>query len=295
MKKLVFFIFFLFSFIACSDKNDSNLSQEIMMPINQSLNNSLNLMEGNNNIVDNNIIDEQENFLEETFETNESDNIVIDDSKITVEESTKIDENVETDEDVIIPQDECGGCNGHGKCMVWENGIKVCACDIGFTSTTGFDCIPTSTVCKAGTINYDIDGDGKNETTMQPSAQECEMFEKINYLRAVTDDKDKNKNECRSPLKYSLLWSAHGRNHSKKMYEKGGLFHDDFPNGQNVAYGSYGCGVDCELDMYMNGKQEPPCPELSHHCNIMRCWGSGFVGIGYWNPENGTYNTQNFY
>jgi len=40
----------------------------------------------------------------------------------------------------------------------------------------------------------------------------------------------------------------------------------------------------------MNGSNEPPCPDLSHHCNIMRC-GFSSIGIGY----EDTWNTQNFY
>ncbi len=298
MKKLIvfFFIFSLF-FISCSNgsksKEDVDLFHtDIISITNQD--NSENQFDGEQISYDDNLKQDDDTSVTET-----ENNIVVEENQevdLTVEQEDDSfqDENSvdETDEDVVTPQDECGGCSGHGKCMVWENNIKVCACDLGFTSTTGLDCVPTSSICKGGTINYDIDGDGKNETSMTPSAQECEMFEKINYLRAVTDDKEHNKDECRTPLGYSLLWSAHGRNHSKKMFEKHDLFHEDFPNGQNVAYG---CGVDCELNMYMNGDKEPPCPQLSHHCNIMRCWGSGFVGIGYWDPETGTFNTQNFY
>jgi hypothetical protein len=47
------------------------------------------------------------------------------------------------------------------------------------------------------------------------------------------------------------------------------------------------------MNMYMTGPSEPHCDVLSHHCNIMRCRFSA-VGIGYWPPETGTYNTQNF-
>ena len=49
----------------------------------------------------------------------------------------------------------------------------------------------------------------------------------------------------------------------------------------------------CEMNMYMTGPSEPHCDALSHHCNIMRC-GFSAIGVGYWPPEDGTYNTQNF-
>jgi len=65
------------------------------------------------------------------------------------------------------------------------------------------------------------------------------------------------------------------------------LFHADFPWGQNCAHG---CDPPCEINLYMNGSNEPPCPDLSHHCNIMRC-GFSSIGIGY----EDTWNTQNFY
>ncbi len=68
---------------------------------------------------------------------------------------------------------------------------------------------------------------------------------------------------------------------------QGGLFHADFPWGQNCAHG---CDPPCEINLYMNGSNEPPCPDLSHHCNIMRC-GFSSIGIGY----EDTWNTQNFY
>jgi len=133
-----------------------------------------------------------------------------------------------------------------------------------------------------------VDGDTTNETRFDPSALECEMYELINSTRASHDAEGTP--ECHTPLAYSVEWSAHGRNHAKQMSDRGGLFHEDFPYGQNCAYG---CDPSCEMDMYMNGSGEDHCPPLSHHCNIMRCEFSG-VGIGYWTPEDGTWNTQNF-
>jgi hypothetical protein len=174
--------------------------------------------------------------------------------------------------------------------MTW-GATNVCACDPGYTAgdTGGRSCVSTSDVCKGGPIDYDVDGDGTNEKTFEPSGIECEMYELVNLTRATHDDEGAP--ECHTPLGYSLEWSAHGRNHSKKMNDRGGLFHEDYPWGQNCAYG---CDPACEMSMYMTGQSEPHCPDLSHHCNIMRC-GFSYVGIGYWPPDTGTWNTQNFY
>lgn len=183
----------------------------------------------------------------------------------------------------------CAGidCSGHGRCIPWPSG-PICACDKGYTPSNrkGLDCVPTNTVCKGGPLNppYDYDDDGKPDDYFEPSSDECYMYELINFTRATHDPEGSP--ECHTPLMYNLLWSAHARNHSIKMKKKGGLFHADSPMGQNCAYG---CGPDCEMDMYMNGAGEDHCPDLSHHCNIMRCSFSQ-VGVGY----EGTYNTQNF-
>jgi hypothetical protein len=184
--------------------------------------------------------------------------------------------------------DPCSGqnCSGHGTCMVWD-GIPVCACDAGYTpsSSVGLDCVDTDTVCVGGPINYDYDNDGTTDTWFEPSAWECWMYELVNYTRATHDDEGSP--ECHTPLMWDVEWAAHGRNHSHQMEDQGGLFHADFPSGQNCAYG---CDPPCEMDMYMTGPNEPHCPDLSHHCNIMRCSFS-HIGIGY----VGTWNTQNFY
>ena len=196
-------------------------------------------------------------------------------------------------------QNACGGCSGHGTCYIQE-GDPVCACDIGYTpgdpNRTGLDCVLTNTVCKAGEINYDLDEDGVNETWFTPTADECEMFEILNFIRAVHDKEGSD--ESHKPLRYDIVWSAHARNHSQKMIDQGGLFHDDHPGGQNCAYGRGPLG---EMGMYMgcsNPKEEfvcksareGHCAPLSHHCNIMRPRFS-YVGIG----TVGTWNTQNFH
>ncbi|MBI5486633.1 MAG: CAP domain-containing protein [Deltaproteobacteria bacterium] len=192
----------------------------------------------------------------------------------------------EAEADAVV---DAGECSGRGTMRTWGS-VRVCACDPGFTPSTsaGLDCVPTSTVCTGGAIAYDVDGDGVNETRFDPSAQECRMYELVNLTRATHDDEGTP--ECHTPLSYSVEWSAHGRNHSRQMYERGGLYHEDYPWGQNCAYG---CDPACEIDMYMTGPSEPHCEAISHHCNIMRC-GFSAVGIGYWPPEDGTYNTQNF-
>ncbi len=179
-------------------------------------------------------------------------------------------------------------CSGHGTCTVWGE-TPVCACDPGYTpsSHAGLDCVPTEEVCVGGPIDYDVDNDGQNDSWFEPAADECFMFELVNLTRATHDDEGAP--ECHTPLMWSVEWAAHGRNHSIQQAEQGELYHDDvpFPGGQNCAYG---CDPECEMDLYMIGPDEPHCPELSHHCNIMRCSFS-HIGIGY----HGTWNTQNFY
>ena len=110
-------------------------------------------------------------------------------------------------------------------------------------------------------------------------------YELVNRTRATHDDQGSP--ECHTPLLWSVVWSAHGRNHSLQMRQRGSLFHADYPSGQNCAYG---CDPPCEMNMYMTGSDEPHCPDLSHHCNIMRCQFS-HIGIGY----DGNWNTQNFF
>ena len=178
-------------------------------------------------------------------------------------------------------------CSGHGSCIDWGE-VVICACDPGYTPSgrAGLDCVPTETICKRGAIYHDVDDDGTPETWFEPSEDECEMFELINHTRAIHDPEGTP--ECHHALMYCVEWSAHGRNHSKKMFEAGHLYHDDVPGGQNCAYG---CGPECEMNMYMHGPDEPHCPAMSHHCNIMHCSYS-HVGVGYY---AGTWNTQNFY
>ena len=184
-----------------------------------------------------------------------------------------------------------GPCSGHGTPYTWSDGT-FCACDPGYTpsSRAGNDCVPTNTVCTGGPIPtpIDTDGDGTPESTFQPSSLECLMYELVNRTRATHDNEGTP--ECHNPLLYNREWSAHGRQHSRLMSERGALFHDDFPWGQNCAYG---CDPACEMNMYMTYPGEDHCPPLSHHCNIMQCTYSQ-IGIGYWTPEEGTWNTQNF-
>lgn len=177
------------------------------------------------------------------------------------------------------------GCSGHGTCMEWSD-AAVCACDPGFTPSGlhGLDCVPTNQVCVGGPIDYDYDNDGRNDSWFEPNASECEMYELVNRTRATHDNEGTP--ECHTPLLWNVEWSAHGRNHSIQMQNAGNLYHDDYPSGQNCAYG---CGPACEMGMYMTGPGEDHCPPLSHHCNIMNCRFDE-IGIGY----SSTWNTQNF-
>jgi len=188
----------------------------------------------------------------------------------------------------VDDNDPCGGqtCSGHGTCYAWSDG-PVCACNAGYTpsNSAGLDCVPTSQICVGGSIDYDVDGDGTNETRFDPNADECTMYELINLTRAAHDNEGSP--ECHKPLAWDVLWSAHARNHCYKMQAAGHLYHEDYPGGQNCAMG---CGPSCEMNMYMTGTNEGHCPPLSHHCNIMRCR-FGYVGVGY----VGTWNTQNFH
>jgi uncharacterized protein YkwD len=144
--------------------------------------------------------------------------------------------------------------------------------------------VPTTTFCKGGAIDFDYNNDGTNETSFEPNADECAMYETVNRVRAMHDAEGTP--ECHVPLEYDLEWSAHARSHSLLMEAQGSLFHADYPSGQNCAYG---CDSLCEIDMYMNGSGEGHCPPLSHHCNIMRC---GWTKIGVGTVDN--WNTQNF-
>jgi hypothetical protein len=184
----------------------------------------------------------------------------------------------------------CGGCSGHGACKIWD-AVNVCACDKGYTPSdnAGRDCVPTWAACRGGAFSWDWNDDGTTETTLEPSANECFMFELINRTRATHDPQGTS--ECHTPLVYSIEWSAHARNHSKKMLDQGRLFHADFNHSQNCASG---CDVECEMYLYMYGAGEDHCPAESHHCGIMEC-GITHVGVGNFPPEDGTYNTQNFY
>jgi len=194
------------------------------------------------------------------------------------------------DDDGGDDDNDPGPCSDHGDEVVWPDGT-VCACDPGYTpsSPAGDDCVPTEQVCTGGSINFDYDGDGQTETWFDPTDDECWMFELVNWTRATHDPEGHP--ECHFPLLHDVEWSAHGRHHSMLMQQAGGLYHDDYPYAQNCAYG---CDAACEMDMYMYGPDEPHCPDLSHHCNIMRCEIS-HIGIGTYPPNGGTWNTQNFF
>ena len=194
-------------------------------------------------------------------------------------------------EPLCAPDDACGGCSGRGTCMTWGT-ENVCACDTGYTPTdnTGRDCRPTLESCRGGAFSWDWNDDGTTETRLDPTDDECWMFELINYTRATHDPQGTP--ACHPPLVYSVEWSAHARNHSKKMMDKGGLFHDDIKHSQNCASGAT---PDSEMYLYMYGAGEGHCPAETHHCGIMEC-GITHVGVGYWPLDGGNYwNTQNFY
>lgn len=183
-----------------------------------------------------------------------------------------------------------GECSGHGTLRTWGS-VQVCECASGYTGSPSAPttCVPTADLCKGSDFSYDWNDDGTAEPRFDPTADECEMYEIFNRTRASHDAEGTP--ECHVPLQYSVEWSAHARNHSKKMADQGSLFHADYPMSQNCAYG---CGPDCEMNMYMTGANEGHCPPLSHHCNIMRC-GTSSVGIGYWPMNGGNWNTQNIF
>ncbi|HEY3449624.1 MAG TPA: hypothetical protein VGK67_24940 [Myxococcales bacterium] len=188
------------------------------------------------------------------------------------------------------PDASTGACSGHGTLRTW-GAVQVCECDPGFSGDPDAptSCVATSSLCKGGAFAYDWNDDGTAEPSFEPTADECEMYEVVNRTRASHDPEGTP--ECHEPLRFSVEWSAHGRNHSKKMSDRGGLFHDDYPMAQNCAYG---CGPACEMNMYMTGANEGHCSPLSHHCNIMRC-GTSAIGIGYWPMNGGNWNTQNIF
>ncbi len=209
-------------------------------------------------------------------------------------------------------QNACNGCNGHGTCYIKENNDPVCACDVGYTpdDTDGLHCVLTTTVCIGGVINFDYNLDGTNETWFTPNQSECDMFELINFVRAVHDKEGSP--ESHKPLGYNVLFSAYGRQHSQRMTmspisndnpERYGEFeHGDFPpgwGGQNIAYSG---DSHSHMGMYMGCRDprepicvssgEGHCNAMSHHCNIMRprfsSVGVGIYDVGY------EYSTQNF-
>ena len=201
------------------------------------------------------------------------------------------------DDDITLSDDDdatTGECSGHGYLAAYNDGTgsgPICVCDAGFTpsSKAGQDCVLTETVCIAGAIDYDFDNDGVNDSWFEPNEDECLQFELVNYVRATHDAE--NTPECHHPLGWNVVWAAHGRNHAIKMSEQGSLFHDDFPFGQNVAQTQ---SPEQAMDLYMNGPDEPHCPDLSHHCNIMNCRFNQ-VGIGMYRTGSWyLWSTQNF-
>ncbi len=192
----------------------------------------------------------------------------------------------------VADEGPCDGqeCSGRGECLEKPSSggtIPICACEPGFTpsNAAGLDCVATANVCTGGEINYDVDGDGQPEARFEPSADECRMYELVNWTRATHDAEGEP--ECHTPLAYDLIWSAHARNHSIQMGSGRGLFHEDHPGGQNCnSPGS----PESNMQSYMTGRDEGHCPPLSHHCNIMRCRFRA-IGIGYYNG----WNTQNFH
>jgi hypothetical protein len=207
---------------------------------------------------------------------------------------------------VIDVVDACGGCSGHGECFIKEDNDPVCACEIGYNPSdrVGLDCVLTSTVCKTGAIDFDVDGDGINETSFTPTDLECSMFELVNFVRAVHDKEGSP--ESHKPLLYNVLFSAYARYHSLKMAESGGLYHEDFPpgwRGQNCAYNYTGTALS-HMNQYMGGvatepicesDSEPHCGPnvLSHHCNIMKPTNI-HIGVGLYLDGGRSYSTQNF-
>jgi hypothetical protein len=183
-------------------------------------------------------------------------------------------------------------CSGHGMVMNWMSG-DVCACAPGFVQAdpTVLECVPTQDVCQAGAIDsFDVDGDGVEETSFQPSLMECLLFELVNRTRANHDDEGHA--ECHAPLMFDLDWSAHARNHSMLMYEQESVFFDDVPPG-NAAQNA-GHADDGPQDMMAILMAGDHCPEQTPHCTLMGC-GWANIGVGVYLPDDGPYFTQNFF
>jgi len=116
------------------------------------------------------------------------------------------------------------------------------------------------------------------------------MFRLINITRAE-NWQEAPEHECPDPLEWDAHWAEVGRQHSQNMADRGGLYHADYPGAQNVARAG---SVEQAMDMFMWGRNEPPCPALSHHCNIMRC-GWQAVGVGIVESGGQLWFTQNFH
>jgi hypothetical protein len=119
------------------------------------------------------------------------------------------------------------------------------------------------------------------------------MFALVNQDRAAKAGEAPGE-ECATPLSWNESFAARARDHSQKMADQGGLFHADFDSGQNVEMIPDGWSMAQGEDLFMNSAGEGPCPAMSHHCNIMRCWGGGEIGIGLVHQGGYVWLTQNF-
>ena len=121
-------------------------------------------------------------------------------------------------------------------------------------------------------------------------ALECRLFELTNQDRAEHYSEAPGL-ECPDPLQWDASWAQHGRTHSQEMADRGGLFHADFPGGQNCAMAG---SVEDAQEMFMWWPDEDPCPAYSHHCNLMTCdW--THLGIGIIQQGGYLWITENFY
>lgn len=125
------------------------------------------------------------------------------------------------------------------------------------------------------------------------AAEECGMFALVNQDRAQKAGEAPGE-ECATPLAWNESFAVRARDHSQKMADQGGLFHADFDSGQNVEMIPDGWSMAQGEDLFMNSAGEGPCPAYSHHCNIMRCWPGGEIGIGLVHQGGYVWLTQDF-
>ena len=127
------------------------------------------------------------------------------------------------------------------------------------SSSAGRDCVPTSTVCTGGPIDYDVDGDGSNETRFDPrrSAFRCTSWSTSRGPRTTTRERPST----------TPLASSSGRARAQPL-QADVRPRGPVPRGLSVGQNSPTAATRPAMNMYMTGPGEPHCDALAplqHH------------------------------